>query len=400
MSLPVRTRTLLRSSLSEKVKRMAVCPRRTPLVLGLLLAFAGGLYGLSRILHPDPPPARVDGGFDWVAWLDDLSDGAFARPSGAWRLELPEDHGAHPDARAETWSVSAHLRSEDGEPLGFQFALLRVGIVPPHAPQPESDWALRALYRAHVMLAGGSGGPDGAEERFSRGAPGVAGHDAGLGQVWLDDWSLRFSRSGEPLTVEATVEGTKVELELTPAKAALPLNEEGGGGPARGYAITRMEVEGSIQRDGRRERVSGLAWFDHFWGELPLPGGPIARDRLQLQLDDGVELFVIRSRRRDGGGTPTVEGAVIGPEGAVERLDGSALEMEALEAWGRGDAAWPVGWRLEGEGLDLTVSPFAEDRLHDFAEPLWSGAVSVEGRFGDRRVSGLGTLQLTGYGTP
>jgi predicted secreted hydrolase len=36
--------------------------------------------------------------------------------------------------------------------------------------------------------------------------------------------------------------------------------------------------------------LTGTAWLDRLWGDVPLPGGPVLRDRLVLHLSDGTDL--------------------------------------------------------------------------------------------------------------
>ena len=134
----------------------------------LLLAVGGGLYALWRTLQPEPPPAGTAGTVDWAAMLTGLPDEGFDRPSGTWQLELPGDHGAHPNTRAETWTISAHVRDDRGDHIGIQFALLRVGLASPDAPRSKSRWAPRALYRGHVTLLLGTEEPVAGEEQFHR----------------------------------------------------------------------------------------------------------------------------------------------------------------------------------------------------------------------------------------
>ena len=223
--------------------------------VGVLLAAGAGYYLLLRWDYPDRASRSADG-FQWAAVLDELSDEGFDRPTGAWQLELPGDHGAHPNVRAETWNLSVHLRDERGEDIGIQFALLRFGLVSPDAPERESPWELRAIYRAHVTLLDGADGAADGEERFHRDVPGVAGDDAALRQIWLDNWTIRYGEGdgGDQMRLDATVGEVELGLLLTPAKAAVALNPDGtarrsGGIRSRGWSRKVSSGPGPI--DGR-----------------------------------------------------------------------------------------------------------------------------------------------------
>ena len=185
---------------------------------------------------------------------------------------------------------------------------------------------------------------------------------------------------------------------FTPAKPAIAANPMAARS-FRGYAVTRMAVQGSLGTGGAVQPVSGLAWLDHAWGELPLPGGPIAWDRLRLQLDDGTDLAVTRARRRRAGGPQRCRPMLVGPSGA-ERFDSASLAMEPTRSWRHDGVAYPVAWRLAGGGLELSVAPLVDDQLPDFIAPLWSGMVTAEGSLAGRDVAGTGTLELTGYDRP
>ncbi len=339
---------------------------------------------------------------DWGDALAALrSDAAFEPLPPDWNLSLPADHGAHPAARAESWAVTAHLTDETGSAVGIQVVLSRYALSPPGAEPEASPWTPRALHRGHVTLTDAARGAAEEEERFSRGALGAAGHDPATGALALDHWRLDLPRSDEEatLSLSATVGATAVALRLEPVKT--PLGTGPGAGPFRGYAVTRMQAVGTVERDGVVREVSGPAWLDHLWGDLPPPGGPVVWDRLQLHLSDGSEVSATRQRRRDGGGSPGVAGFVVTPDGEARSLD--AARMTAVgSAWTPpgGTADYPLDWRLEGDGLDLRVTPAETAQRRAFAEPVWSGLVRAEGRAGDAPVSGVGTLNLTGYETP
>lgn len=327
---------------------------------------------------------------DWIAALAEAPVEGLGRPLGPWELALPGDHAPHADARTEVWQVTVHLQGDDGPedaPRGVQLSLFRAGLAPPEAE--GGAWRAREIWRGHAILTG----PDGAvaEERFGRGMPGLAGYDAGV--LRLDGWELGFA--ADRLQLSAAAGGLTAELTLRPERPPLVADAEEA--PFRGYVMARLAVEGRmLGPEGVRE-VTGTAWFEHLWGELPVPGaGPITSDRLVLQLDDSTDVSVVRSRRRDGRGTPTLEALVIGAEGAA--VVPEAVTMAPLERWQGGLGDWPLGWSLRLDDLELVVAPVVADQEHGFLAPVWSGLVRAEGRRGDRAVTGLGTLQVSGEG--
>jgi predicted secreted hydrolase len=322
----------------------------------------------------------------------------FERPSGQWTLALPHDHAPHPDARAEVWQLSAHLADGAGAPVGVQFSVLRVGIVAPNAPEATSTWDTREIYRAHVAFLDSTRRRSIAEERFGRGMAGVAGFDAAIRELRLDHWALSFgdAEQGQPWRLRVAVGDATIDVTLAPEKSPLLLDAEHT--PVRGYAISRMKVEGVLETDAGRVAVAGAAWFDHLWGELPILGGsPVTSDSLQLQLDDGAEVSVLRSRRVDGGGSATVEALLIDPQGVAVAVSGDAAKVNLTRLWrGSTAAGWPLDWSVRVGDLAVSVTPVLDNQEHDFATPLWSGLVRAAGQHGGRPVTGTGTLQLTG----
>jgi len=355
---------------------------------------AGAVLGVALSLGPVGAAERSEG-VDWVAAVAALEVEGLGRPEGAWTLELPRDHGPHPEAASELWTLVAHLADGDGRPVGVQLSLLRLALAPPGT---GGDWLAREVYRGHAVVLDGARGVVAAEERFGRGMAGVAGFDPALAELRLDAWALRFGAGAWWL--EAGAGGLRAELTMTPQRAPLAPDGADGGAPFRGYAVPRLAVEGVLaSTDGRRE-VTGVAWFEHLWGDLPLPGGaPVASDRLVLQLDDGAELSVLRSRRVDGRGAATVEALLVGADGAAEGFGDATAEVELMRRWrGAGGTDWPVEWTVRVGALELRVAPVLDAQEHGFSAPMWSGLVRAEGRHGDRPVTGMGTLQLTGYG--
>jgi predicted secreted hydrolase len=364
------------------------------------LITAGSLLGataLFLVLSSDRPREADSAALrpgNWVSALASRPVDGFVRPSGNWRLSLPDDHGAHADARTELWQLAVYLRDDKGQPLGLQFSLLRIGLVPPGGTTPTTAWDARDLYRGHIVLMGASDqGNSVAEERFGRGMAGLVGYDQTLRELRIDAWALDFDDETDPGRWRLTALAGKftIDLVLTPVKQ--PASSGAAEVPFRGYTVSRLAVEGEISAPDGQMPVAGTGWFDHLWGELPVPGeAPVVSDRLQLQLDDGSDLTLIRTRRVDGGGTPTVDATLVNSAGEVTVMGGEATSGLA-QSWQ--DSA---DWRLTLGDLDLSLKALVPVREQAFVAPVWSGLVSAEGQRGGQPVTGTGTLQLTGYG--
>ncbi|MEM8623547.1 MAG: lipocalin-like domain-containing protein [Pseudomonadota bacterium] len=357
-------------------------------VLGLLQAPSGG----TAVSAPEQTDVVT-------RLIEDETAHGFEPLAAGWALSLPDDHGGHDDARMETWALSAHLRDKAGNTLGIQISLSRLGVRN-LASTEHAGWAFGDLHRAHVVFSDDAAQTAMGEERVGRRG---GGHDNAEGQVWLDDWSLSFDPTAAraPISLTASVEGVPLQLTLSPTKPAL---SAGGGeaGPARGYSLPGLEVTGWIGAGTDRREVTGQGWFDHAWGELPVPGGPVTYDRLLLQLADGTDLTLLRTRRVDGRGVATVDGALIDAAGDVRTLSDDTLTLEAAPASpvNGADGNFVLNWTIRGAGLDLQVEPAFPEQFFAFAQPLWSGLVTVEGMKDGAPISGLGTLQTAAAEQP
>jgi predicted secreted hydrolase len=378
--------------------------RKLLLASGVVIPLVVLVYWALPGLHSQDAAQSGPSEPDLMSVVAEISAEGFERPSPEWILQLPADHAAHGASRTESWQLVSHLKTEDDEELGIQFLFLRVGLAPPTEGPPGSIWDFRELERGHVTLVDANSAAAIGEERFGRGIPGLSGYDGDTGELQLDNWSLRFGSdgTGPKMTLYATIgDTTRLELAMRPEKMAVPLEPDGADAPFVGYSLTRLSVQGTVDRGQGEEAVAGSAWFDHLWGELPVPGtGPVAWDRLQLQLEGGTDISLIRTRRTDGRGAPVVNGIMLSPDGAVSSLHEETIEMTASRTWRHPstEAAYPIEWRIVAPELDLSIEPVSDAQAHDFSASLWSGLVRVQGYRAGTPVSGVGTLQLTGYG--
>jgi predicted secreted hydrolase len=338
----------------------------------------------------DPGPVATA---DLLGRLAEISaDAAFERLEGPWTLSLPDDHGAHPEARTEAWVIVVHLKDETGGAIGLWFSLSRFGLRE-KGDSLSTPWDIRALHRAELGLAGEGEIAGRSEQRLARGS-GVAGHDAAAREVWIDHWTLDWgdASTGGGLTLSASLGDLPLDLALTPLKPAWQVDGDGAT-PVRGFVVSRMAVSGSLGAGDARRQVAGTAWLDRGWGELPLPGGPLAYDRLQLHLDDGTDVSVVRTRRRDGRGSATVDGVVIDAAGTVTAIPEGGIDLQPSGSGSSGSAA---RWEMTAQDLSLGLELLGGASMGAPGPGASTWLVRVEGSRGAVQVAGLGTLQLSG----
>jgi len=350
----------------------------------------------------------------------DAARGSQAAPGAQWTPDLPRDLGPHPGSRAEVWDLTGRLQDAAGAAYGIRLTLVRVTIASRPA-QRASRLAADALLLGRFELVPAAGAPITAQ-RASRIAAGLAGATAEPPRVWLEDWTLALGTDGSG-RLEVRVDDLRLDLTLTPAKAALAPAAEllDGGAPAgrqpaarpgfRWLAQPRLALSGRLARSDHELAITGNGWLDRIWGDR-LGGaaaggiggtrGQVALNRFLLQLDDGTELLCIHLRRRAGGGTPIPTCLASAADGETRLLQRRELTLVPAGTRWRSPAdgaRYPIAWQLAAPalGLDLRIDALRPDQELRFGEPVWSGAISISGERDGRPVTGAGRMDLSGY---
>lgn len=333
----------------------------------------------------------------------------YARVLGPREFSFPADHGPHPDYRQEWWYYTGNLTAEDGRHFGFQLTFFRFALAP--RPRPgDSTWATNQIYMAHFALTDVAGRRFYHDERFSRGALGLAGAQAAPFRVWLEDWSATGEAAGVfPMQLRAATGEVALDLRLTGIKPPLLQGERGYSrkGRAEGnasyyYSLTRMPARGTVKIADEIFQVSGAAWMDREWSTSALEEGQVGWDWFALQLADGRDLMFYRLRRRDGGLDPHSSGVIVAADGSSRSLPPDAIGFEVLDHW-RSPATgtrYPARWRvtIPSEQLLLEIVPHLADQELDVSLRYWEGAVKVSGQAAWQAIDGHGYVELVGYG--
>ena len=370
------------------------------LAAAVAAAIGGAAWWLGRPAPTGPVRTSLSLGDALRPGLDD----GFARAMAPHPFLFPLDHGPHPEYRTEWWYYTGNLDAAGGDrAFGFQLTVFRAGLTPWPVTR-ASAWGTQHVYFAHFALTDVAAGRFHAEERWSRGALGLAGATGAPFRVWVDDWAVDGEPpAAPPMRLRAATEDAAIDLVLEGAKPPALQGDRGlwrksaePGHASHYYSLTRMPARGTVRVAGTTLPVRGLAWMDREWGTGALGGGRVGWDWFALQLTDGRDLMLYRLRRGDGSVDPASFGSLIERDGAVRALGAAEAEVDVLGHWTspRSGTRYPARWRLRvpSAALDLEVDPLLADQELDFTIPYWEGAVRARGT-----AEARGYVELTGY---
>jgi predicted secreted hydrolase len=305
-------------------------------------------------------------------------------------VTFPRDEAPHADL-TEWWYYTGHLQAADGRRWGFElvtFQILRATLDPIYV----SHFAITDQQRGqfHYTVRGSRGAQEQPQQGFA---------------LDVGGWQMRGLNGHD--TLRADMDGYDLSVELNTDRP--PVLHEGGlvtfgpAGDSYYYSRTRMDLSGTIDDQGERIPVTGLAWFDKQWGNFLVMGG--GWDWFSLQLDDGsdVMLNLIRSPQ---GETSIAYGTYVAPDGSFRHLSGDQFEVTPTGQWTSPTTGitYPSGWRatVRDPGLELNVTPVLQDQELDTRESTslvyWEGAQTIEGTVNGQPIAGQGYVELVGYG--
>ncbi|MDR9417982.1 lipocalin-like domain-containing protein [Gracilimonas sp.] len=343
----------------------------------------------------------------------------YLRATGPREFIFPEDHGPHPGFRTEWWYYTGNVFTEEGRQFGYQFTIFRSQLNPPDSNETAEafgeEWNTDQLYLGHFAISDVENEDHVFEERYSRGAAGLAGAQTEPYRIWLEDWEIkRIDSEGNndknfSVSIRAKMEDeTALNLKFTPSKPLVLQGEDGYDpkGPEEGnasyyLAFTRMATEGTITKDGNEFEVSGSSWMDHEWSTSALGEEQEGWDWFSIQLSNGYDLMYYQLRNNDGSVSEFTTGSVIDPEGNKTTIDPSQVEITVEERWEspHSGAVYPSAWNIKipSENLNLQLNTLFPDQEMDVSVRYFEGTLSVKGEINNQEISGTGFIEMTGY---
>lgn len=307
------------------------------------------------------------------------------------QLDFPFDHGPHFDSLFEWWYFTGETLTSEGETIGFEFTIFKVGTVGLN----------NFIYVGHLAITR----PETSEHFFTEviTLPPVSGIDEGKTEIKINNFSFAFSES-KGFTIMADTGNLSVNLSLTPTMDVLPHGEDGiidMGDEINSYyySFTNLQTNGDLSGNGLEYLVSsGRTWMDHQWGNYNLFG--MIWDWFSIRLDDGSAMMLFQFR--------DIFDNVVGSNwtyrsdnGAVKYgNDFSVIATRTYEDE-KGNATYPIDWIVDVPEIDASflVRPlFDEQSLYNVITPFyWEGLCSVEGTMSDEVEIGSAYVELTGY---
>jgi predicted secreted hydrolase len=128
-----------------------------------------------------------------------------------------------------------------------------------------------------------------------------------------------------------------------------------------------------------------------------------------MQLADNTELMLFHIRRADGSIDGYSSGTYVDARGKTTHLrsaDFMLLPLEEIWTSPLTGARYPIHWRIVIPKLEIELEAVTLLQSQEFAGKTmvvpnyWEGAISVNGRRGQQKLSGVGYLEMTGYDRP
>ena len=325
------------------------------------------------------------------------------------KLSFPADHYSHPDFKTEWWYYTGHLETESGKRYGYQVTFFRFGVRDRQQEMKEKP-LFTELYMAHFALSDVATKKFIYRERINRGYGNRAGAATDRYLVWNEDWKVEGDDKTHQIYVKDR--GTTLRLALNSLKPPVLHGENGhsqkGEGEGRAsyyYSLTRMQTEGELTINGKKEKVRGLSWMDHEFGSNQLADNQGGWDWFSIQLDNQTELMLYLMRRKDGSVDPYSSGTLVSANGTTKHLTLKDFRIEVLDRWKspKSGATYPMKWQVSipSEEIELEIIPaFSDQELithRSTRVTYWEGAVKAGGRFGQEPIKGVGYVEMTGY---
>lgn len=316
-----------------------------------------------------------------VLYTESIDDWFEIKAAAGNLVSLPKDDAAHRTAM-EWWYYNGHLNSESGKKYSFHYTVFIVNNVVHHMV-------------SHASVSEHQTGKHYTAQRRTAGNPSI--NKVNGFEFTQGDWLMMGGNDNDKLKIITDEFGLDLNLTNT-----LPAIFHGGNGvismkdagDSYYYSRPRMAASGVIKIGNTTEKVTGISWFDHQWGDFSV--GVLKWDWFSLQLDDGMDvmLYQLRDKRTD---EPILYTGSISQNGNTETLSATDFKITPGKKWvsNKSSIAYPIEWVIDIPSRNINLSVKSINENNEFDAMLttyniyWEGAVKVQGSH-----TGLGFMEL------
>lgn len=306
-----------------------------------------------------------------------------ATSAGEPLVQLPRDDAPHSNYM-EWWYYNGHLDGEQGRGYSFHLAFFQINDIWTHTV-------------AHVSLLDHQTGRYYRDQKRSTGiAPGGQDNHFDLS---IGEWRVAGREGSDQLRVITP----ELSFDLNLHQSAPTVLQGGSGlldfkkaGKSFYYSRPRMDIDGFLKVSTGIEKVSGVAWFDHQWGDFRV--NQLGWDWFAIQLDKGTNIMIYQLF--DNSGLPVHRSGTHAEGTITEVLTDREFTVTVTDHW-RSPATgvtYPIAWRIEipSKSIALALTPVAKNSEFDGRTSAyalyWEGPVRITGTHGGR-----GFVELAGY---
>ena len=162
------------------------------------------------------------------------------------------------------------------------------------------------------------------------------------------------------------------------------------------YSLTNLKTEGRIKIKNKWLDVKGKSWMDHQWADASYSED--VWDWFSVQLDNNTEMVCCRY---DDGKSKTYFADISYANNVQEHY--KKIEIIPLEKrWTspKSKAVYPLVWKIKipEKNIELSLTAKIDNQEILFGSiNYWEGPLMVNGLFGDKKVNGVGFMELVGY---
>jgi len=298
-------------------------------------------------------------------------------------IALPADDAPH-QFKMEWWYYNGHLLTQSGKKYSFHDSLFLI------------NGSISQMVN-HVSLTDHQSGQHYIDQRSTAGNLSVG--TVNRFDFTTNRWSLAGGNGIDKLIT--TTPEFSFNLDLTSTQAPVFHGKEGvislgAAGSSYYYSRTRMAITGSLNINGQTESVTGLAWFDHQWGDFSTT--QLSWDWFSLQLDNQSDVMIYQLR--DKANQPILYTGSFTKDGNTEILSSNDFTLTKGQQWRstKTDINYPIAWKIviPSKNMDLTTHSINNDSEFDASltsyNVYWEGAIKVTGSH-----TGQGFMELSGY---